>query len=88
VPFEARALAGYGWGYGVSLATELESVSAMLPSSHPAPNPRTARPLLMWSSVVIIVVNSIPLSRAFTLGATTVFVMHVGHIDDEFEVPS
>ena len=34
------------------------------------------------------VVNSIPLSRAFALGATTVFVMHVGHIDDELEVPT
>jgi len=34
------------------------------------------------------VVNSIPLSRAFALGATTVFVMHVGHIDDELDVPA
>ena len=34
------------------------------------------------------VVNSIPLSRAFGLGATTVFVLHVGHIDDELEVPT
>ena len=34
------------------------------------------------------VVNSIPLSRALALGATTVFVMHVGHIDDELEVPT
>jgi NTE family protein len=34
------------------------------------------------------VVNSIPLSRALELGATRVFVMHVGHIDDELAVPT
>lgn len=34
------------------------------------------------------VVNSIPLSRALDLGATTVFVLHVGHIDDELTVPT
>ena len=34
------------------------------------------------------VVNSIPLSRALERGATTVFVLHVGHIDDELEVPT
>jgi NTE family protein len=34
------------------------------------------------------VVNSIPLSRALELGATRVFVLHVGHIDDELAVPT
>jgi len=34
------------------------------------------------------VVNSIPLSRALELGATTIFVLHVGHIDDALEVPT
>lgn len=34
------------------------------------------------------VVNSIPLSRALSLGATTVYVLHVGHIDDALEVPN
>lgn len=34
------------------------------------------------------VVNSIPLSRAYELGASTIYVLHVGHIDDELEVPS
>lgn len=34
------------------------------------------------------VVNSIPLSRALERGATRVFVLHVGHIDDELEVPA
>lgn len=34
------------------------------------------------------VVNSIPLSRAYELGSSTVFVMHVGHVDDELEVPT
>ncbi len=34
------------------------------------------------------VVNSIPLSRALDLGAKTVFVLHVGHIDDELAVPT
>ena len=34
------------------------------------------------------VVNSIPLSRAYELGATDIFVLHVGHIDDDLEVPT
>jgi len=34
------------------------------------------------------VVNSIPISRAYELGARTVFVMHVGHVDDALEVPA
>ncbi len=34
------------------------------------------------------VVNSIPVSRAYELGATTIYVMHVGHVDDALEVPS
>jgi len=34
------------------------------------------------------VVNSIPLSRALEFGATRIFVLHVGHIDDELEVPT
>lgn len=34
------------------------------------------------------VVNSIPLSRAIEFGATTIFVLHVGHIDDQLEVPT
>lgn len=34
------------------------------------------------------VVNSIPVSRAYELGAKTVYVMHVGHVDDALEVPS
>jgi len=33
------------------------------------------------------VVNSIPVSRAIELGATEVYVLHVGHIDDPLEVP-
>jgi NTE family protein len=33
-------------------------------------------------------VNSIPLSRAIECGATTIFVPHVGHIDDQLEVPT
>jgi NTE family protein len=34
------------------------------------------------------VVNSIPLSRALDVGAKTVYVLHVGHIDDELAVPT
>ena len=34
------------------------------------------------------VVNSIPLSRAYEHGATDIYVLHVGHIDDELEVPT
>ncbi len=34
------------------------------------------------------VVNSIPLSRALEKGATNVYILHVGHIDDELEVPT
>ncbi|MFV9672990.1 MAG: patatin-like phospholipase family protein [Acidimicrobiia bacterium] len=34
------------------------------------------------------VVNSIPVSRAYELGAKTIYVMHVGHVDDALEVPS
>lgn len=34
------------------------------------------------------VVNSIPLSRAYELGASEIYVMHVGHIDDELGIPS
>ncbi|MDH5520264.1 MAG: patatin-like phospholipase family protein [Acidimicrobiia bacterium] len=33
------------------------------------------------------VVNSIPVSRAIELGADEIYVLHVGHIDDELEVP-
>lgn len=33
------------------------------------------------------VVNSIPVSRAIELGATEIYVLHVGHIDDPLEVP-
>jgi NTE family protein len=33
------------------------------------------------------VVNSIPVSRAYELEATTIYVLHVGHIDDPLEVP-
>lgn len=33
------------------------------------------------------VVNSIPVSRAIDLGAKTIFVLHVGHIDDPLSVP-
>lgn len=33
------------------------------------------------------VVNSIPISRAVELGATEIYVLHVGHIDDELDVP-
>lgn len=33
------------------------------------------------------VVNSIPVSRAIELGATRVFVLHVGHIDDPLQTP-
>lgn len=33
------------------------------------------------------VVNSIPVSRAIELGATDVYVLHVGHIDDPLEAP-
>jgi NTE family protein len=33
------------------------------------------------------VVNSIPVSRAIELGATDVYVLHVGNIDDPLEVP-
>lgn len=33
------------------------------------------------------VVNSIPVSRAQDLGATEIFVLHVGHIDDPLEAP-
>ena len=34
------------------------------------------------------VVNSIPISRAVELGATEIYVMHVGHIDAPLEPPS
>lgn len=34
------------------------------------------------------VVNSIPISRAYELGAKTIYVMHVGHVDDALEVPT
>jgi NTE family protein len=34
------------------------------------------------------VVNSIPISRAYELGATTIYVLHVGHVDDTLEVPT
>ncbi len=33
------------------------------------------------------VVNSIPVSRAIDLGATEIYVLHVGHIDDPLKVP-
>ncbi len=33
------------------------------------------------------VVNSIPVSRALELGATEIFVLHVGHIDDPLQAP-
>lgn len=33
------------------------------------------------------VVNSIPVSRAIELGATEVYVLHVGHIDDPLKAP-
>jgi NTE family protein len=33
------------------------------------------------------VVNSIPVSRAIELGATEIYVLHVGNIDDPLEVP-
>lgn len=33
------------------------------------------------------VVNSIPVSRAIKLGATDVYVLHVGHIDDPLKAP-
>jgi len=33
------------------------------------------------------VVNSIPISRAIDLGATTIYVMHVGHIDTPLRLP-
>ncbi|MDH3294093.1 MAG: patatin-like phospholipase family protein [Acidimicrobiia bacterium] len=33
------------------------------------------------------VVNSIPVSRAVDLGATEIFVLHVGHIDEPLQVP-
>jgi NTE family protein len=33
------------------------------------------------------VVNSIPVSRAIELGATEIYVLHVGHIDDPLEAP-
>ena len=33
------------------------------------------------------VVNSIPISRAVELGATEIYVLHVGHIDDPLQVP-
>ena len=33
------------------------------------------------------VVNSIPVSRAIELGATDIYVLHVGHIDDPLTVP-
>lgn len=33
------------------------------------------------------VVNSIPVSRAIELGATEIYVLHVGHIDDPLRVP-
>ncbi|HEY7703812.1 MAG TPA: patatin-like phospholipase family protein [Acidimicrobiia bacterium] len=34
------------------------------------------------------VVNSIPISRAFELGASEVYVLHVGHIDDPLTAPT
>ena len=34
------------------------------------------------------VVNSIPVSRALELGATDVYVLHVGHIDSPLEAPT
>ncbi len=34
------------------------------------------------------VVNSIPISRAYELGAEEIYVMHVGHVDDTLEVPT
>lgn len=34
------------------------------------------------------VVNSIPLSRAVASGASRIFVLHVGHIDDRLDVPT
>ncbi len=34
------------------------------------------------------VVNSIPISRAYELGATTIYVLHVGHVDDTLEAPT
>jgi NTE family protein len=34
------------------------------------------------------VVNSIPISRAYASGAKTVYVMHVGHVDDPLEAPT
>ncbi len=33
------------------------------------------------------VVNSIPVSRAIELGATEIYVLHVGHIDDPLKAP-
>ena len=33
------------------------------------------------------VVNSIPVSRAIELGATDIYVLHVGHIDEPLQVP-
>lgn len=33
------------------------------------------------------IVNSIPVSRARELGATEIYVLHVGHIDDPLDVP-
>jgi NTE family protein len=33
------------------------------------------------------VVNSIPISRAYEIGAREVYVLHVGHVDDDLEVP-
>ncbi|MDG2112668.1 MAG: patatin-like phospholipase family protein [Actinomycetota bacterium] len=33
------------------------------------------------------VVNSIPVSRARELGATEIYILHVGHIDDPLEAP-
>ncbi len=33
------------------------------------------------------VVNSIPVSRAIELGATDIYVLHVGHIDDPLKAP-
>jgi NTE family protein len=33
------------------------------------------------------VVNSIPISRAYEVGAREVYVLHVGHVDDDLEVP-
>ncbi len=34
------------------------------------------------------VVNSIPISRAYELGAKTIYVGHVGHVDDTLELPT